>query len=56
MGEHQGLFFWGFLFVFGAVMYLLAPRASEESGFFRGHVKSRPNETGESRPNAASRR
>ena len=34
--EYQGLFFWGFLVVFGVVMYLVSPRARDEGGFFRG--------------------
>jgi Na+/proline symporter len=34
--DFQGLFFWGFLIVFGAVMYAISPRASDEGGFFRG--------------------
>ncbi|MCB1955809.1 MAG: hypothetical protein KDG55_09035 [Rhodocyclaceae bacterium] len=33
----QGLFFWGFLVVFGAVMYAVSPRVRTESGFFLGH-------------------
>lgn len=33
----QGLFFWGFLVVFGAVMYAVVPRARDEAGFFGGH-------------------
>ncbi len=37
MSELQGLFFWGFLLVFGIVMYLVAPRSKDEAGFFRGH-------------------
>lgn len=37
MNELQGLFFWGFLLLFGVVMYLIAPRATEETGFFSGH-------------------
>lgn len=36
-GEIQGVFFWGFLIVFGALMFLLAPCAGDESGFFSGH-------------------
>ncbi|QID18253.1 sodium:solute symporter [Nitrogeniibacter mangrovi] len=32
----QGLFFWGFLIVFGLVMYAVSPRAKDEDGFFRG--------------------
>jgi Na+/proline symporter len=32
----QGLFFWGFLVVFGVGMYLVAPRSNDEAGFFRG--------------------
>ncbi|MGE0290483.1 MAG: hypothetical protein AB7P16_29725 [Bradyrhizobium sp.] len=43
MNELQGLFFWGFLLLFGAVMYLVVPRSSDEAGFFRGHdSKGRP--------------
>jgi Na+/proline symporter len=39
----QGLFFWGFLLVFGIVMYVVAPRSKDEAGFFRGHdEKGRP--------------
>lgn len=37
MNSMQGLFFWGFLVVFGVVMYLVAPRSKDEAGFFRGH-------------------
>ena len=33
----QGLFFWGFLIVFGVVMYALAPRVKSDDGFFLGH-------------------
>ena len=36
----QGLFFWGFLVVFGVVMYVVAPRSKDEAGFFRGHDAS----------------
>ena len=43
MAELQGLFFWGFLLVFGGTMYWLAPRAKDEAGFFRGHdAQGRP--------------
>lgn len=43
MSEFQGLFFWGFLLVFGAGMYLVAPRATDEPGFFSGHdAQGRP--------------
>lgn len=43
MNEWQGLFFWGFLLVFGVVMYLVVPRSKDEAGFFRGHDdKGRP--------------
>ena len=43
MGELQGLFFWGFLLVFGVLMYLVAPRSKDEAGFFRGHdAQGRP--------------
>jgi len=42
--DWQGLFFWGFLVVFGAIMYGLAPRARDEAGFFRGHdARGRPS-------------
>ncbi len=37
MSEYQGLFFWGFLIVFGVVMYLVVPSSKDEAGFFRGH-------------------
>jgi Na+/proline symporter len=37
MNELQGLFFWGFLLVFGALMYAISPKATDEAGFFRGH-------------------
>lgn len=36
MTATQGLFFWGFLVVFGLVMFVLAPRSRDEAGFFRG--------------------
>lgn len=36
MNELQGLFFWGFLVVFGLAMYVVAPRSRDEAGFFRG--------------------
>jgi len=43
MHAMQGLFFWGFLLAFGAVMYLVAPKSSDEAGFFRGHgAQGRP--------------
>lgn len=31
-----GLWFWGFLVAYGLAMYLLSPRARDDSGFFRG--------------------
>ena len=37
MSDLQGVFFWAFLVVFGAVMYWVSPRARDEGGFFRGH-------------------
>ena len=37
MSELQGLFFWGFLLVFGVAMYLVVPKSEDEAGFFRGH-------------------
>jgi Na+/proline symporter len=43
MRELQGLFFWGFLLAFGAVMYLVVPKSRDEAGFFRGHdAQGRP--------------
>ena len=43
MSELQGLFFWGFLIVFGIIMYLVAPRSENEASFFRGHnAKGKP--------------
>jgi len=38
MGELDGLFFWGFLLVFGAVMDLLVPRSEDEAGLFLPHA------------------
>ncbi|TVO58127.1 sodium:solute symporter family transporter [Denitromonas halophila] len=32
----QGVYFWGFLVVFGVVMYLISPKVKDEGGFFRG--------------------
>ncbi|MCB1959731.1 MAG: hypothetical protein KDE68_04270 [Rhodocyclaceae bacterium] len=41
--DFQGVFFWGFLLIFGVVMYLVSPKASDEGGFFRGtHADGRP--------------
>jgi hypothetical protein len=34
MSEFQGLLFWGFLIVFGVVMYVVAPRSKDEAGIF----------------------
>ena len=43
MSELQGLFFWGFLLIFGAMMYVVVPSSKDEAGFFRGHdSKGRP--------------
>ena len=36
MSDLQGMFFWGFLLVFGVVMYLVVPRSRDEGGLFRG--------------------
>ncbi len=36
MSDMQGIFFWGFLLVFGVAMYLVVPRSRDEGGFFRG--------------------
>ncbi|HRD92995.1 MAG TPA: sodium:solute symporter [Accumulibacter sp.] len=37
LDDFQGLFFWSFLLLFGAVMYLVSPRTRDDAGFFRGH-------------------
>ncbi|WP_291995392.1 sodium:solute symporter [Candidatus Accumulibacter sp. ACC003] len=37
LSQFQGLFFWGFLLFFGALMYLISPRTRDDAGFFRGH-------------------
>lgn len=37
MESLQGIFFWGFLFVFGAVMFVISPKSKDEGGFFRGN-------------------
>jgi len=37
MADFQGLFFWGFLLVFGATMYVISPKTKSEGGFFKGH-------------------
>lgn len=43
MNELQGIFFWGFLIVFGLVMYWLTPRSKDEAGFFSGSdARGRP--------------
>lgn len=43
MHDWHGLFFWGFLLLFGVAMYWLSPRARDEAGFFRGHdARGRP--------------
>ena len=38
MPDLKGFLFWGFLLVFGAAMYGVAPRAAGESEFFAGHT------------------
>ena len=37
MADLKGVFFWGFLVVFGLAMYAAAPRAQGEAQFFSGH-------------------
>jgi SSS family solute:Na+ symporter len=37
MESLQGVFFWGFLIVFGATMYVVSPKTHDEGGFFKGH-------------------
>lgn len=39
MAQWQGLFFWGFLIVFGVVMLIISPKALSEGSFFKGHDK-----------------
>ena len=41
----QGIFFWGFLLVFGGLMYLLAPRVRSESGSALNTELARLNRT-----------
>jgi SSS family solute:Na+ symporter len=36
VNQLQGLFFWGFLLVFGGLMYLIVPRSKDDAGFFLG--------------------
>ena len=36
MNDMTGYLFWGFLIVYGAVMFLLSPKKVTEAGFFRG--------------------
>lgn len=43
MAQWQGMFFWGFLIVFGIVMLMISPHAKTEGSFFRGHdAQGRP--------------
>lgn len=43
MESLQGVFFWGFLIVFGATMYVVSPKTHDEGGFFKGHdAQGRP--------------
>ena len=36
MNDMTGYLFWGFLIVYGVVMFLLSPKKVTEAGFFRG--------------------
>ena len=36
MTDMTGYLFWGFLIVYGVVMFLLSPKKVTEAGFFRG--------------------
>ena len=36
MKEYQSLFFWGFLIVYGAIMYAFSPKARSIGSFFKG--------------------
>lgn len=36
ISENVGIWFWGFLILYGAAMYLLSPAARDHGGFFRG--------------------
>ncbi|MEO6974379.1 MAG: sodium:solute symporter [Gallionella sp.] len=43
MESLQGVFFWGFLIVFGATMYVVSPTTHDDEGFFKGHdAQGRP--------------
>lgn len=43
MEQWQGVFFWGFLLIFGVVMLVISPAAKTEGSFFRGHdAQGRP--------------
>lgn len=43
MESLQGIFFWGFLIVFGVTMYVVSPKTQDEGGFFKGHdAEGRP--------------
>ena len=36
MQEYQSLFFWGFLIVYGVIMYAFSPKARSIGSFFKG--------------------
>ena len=36
MQEYQSLFFWGFLIVYGVIMYTFSPKARSIGSFFKG--------------------
>ena len=39
MDSTTGIFFWGFLIVYGIVMFLLSPKTVSLGGFFKGEDK-----------------
>ena len=40
MDMSTGIFFWGFLIVYGVIMFVLSPKTVSLGGFFRGEDKS----------------
>ena len=39
MDMSTGIFFWGFLVIYGIVMFILSPKTVSLGGFFRGEDK-----------------
>ena len=52
--DFQGVFFWGFLVLFGIVMVLVSPSAKDEGGFFRGTAATGPKYHLATHPNRRS--